>query len=373
MDPTGTSDPRICGKTVNRKIFILIPASTPSGPVKGAIALANALVSKRTVTLVTLKSGPGADTPLDSRVSYISLANVPGGLLGRVRAYSKLLMKEGGRESVASISMCFSADMVNMLCRRHAVVCASVRGNLLVNYRMDYSLPGIPLAIGHLVALSLFDHVVAMNSAMAEQVMFFIRTRPAVIGNFIDEKTLDLYRDNTERSGPIRFVFLGSLTLRKQPLQLLEALKTLREKDVDFTLDAIGVGPLMPAALSEVQRLGIQKEIHFHGHLADPYPLVASADALVLPSLSEGISRAALEALHLGVPCVLRKVDGNAELIQSGFNGILFEKNDDLPDAMMAAAELSRSVEGIRASLLPEEFRQCAAANCYLELVESAP
>ncbi len=357
--------------TVNRRFFILVPAPEPSGPVKGAIALANALASKRVVTLVTLKSGAGADTPLDSRVTHVSLADFPGGLIGRAKAYAKLLRNAGGQEKVASISMCFSADMVNMFCRRHAVICSSVRGNLLTNYRMDYGLPGLLLAIVHLITLSIFDHVVTMTSAMAEQVKFYIRTRPTMIGNFVDEKALDPYRNITKRNGPMRFVFLGSLTVRKQPLLLFQALAALRYHGFDVSLDVIGTGPLMSVALSEIQHLGFQDIVHFHGHLAVPHPVVTRADALVLPSLSEGVSRAALEALHLGVPCVLRKVDGNAELIQSGFNGILFEDDEDLPDAMMAAAELSRRYGDTRNSLLPDVFRQREAMNRYLELVET--
>ena len=51
---------------------------------------------------------------------------------------------------------------------------------------------------------------------------------------------------------------------------------------------------------------------------------------MVLPSFSEGVSRSALEALFLGVPCVLRDVDGASELIHDGINGYLFNENSEL-------------------------------------------
>ena len=47
-----------------RQIFITVPSPHPTGPIKGAYALANALAAERQVTLVTLKRGPGADAEL---------------------------------------------------------------------------------------------------------------------------------------------------------------------------------------------------------------------------------------------------------------------------------------------------------------------
>jgi glycosyltransferase involved in cell wall biosynthesis len=91
---------------------------------------------------------------------------------------------------------------------------------------------------------------------------------------------------------------------------------------------------------------------------------------MAIPSRSEGLSRAALEALHLGVPCVLRDTDGNGELVRPGVNGILFHDDADLADAVAAGAKLGR-MHGQRESLLPEPYRQHYAARQYLQLVDS--
>lgn len=132
-------------------------------------------------------------------------------------------------------------------------------------------------------------------------------------------------------------------------------------------MDILGDGPLGERTKSLVNEYGVQKSVHFHGHVKNPYPIVAAADVMVLPSLSEGLPRAALEALHLGVPCVLRHADGNIELIQPGLNGLLFEKDSELFEKMIQAAELSRSRLG--KSLLPGKFRQENSAKSYFELV----
>lgn len=355
---------------MNRKYFILIPSPHSSGPVKGAYALANALATTREVTLVTLKAGPGANTPLDERIRRVSLAEVSGGWRTRIQAYRQLLRKSGERKNLISISMCFSADMVNRFCGDAALTCASVRGNLLQNYRMDYGISGILLAMAHLVTLSGFDRVVAMTDAMAKQVRFYTRKQPAVIGNFVDEAALEPYRNAAMPFGPLRFVFLASLSVRKQPLLLIRAMHELRQQGREVTLDIIGSGPLLAVVRNEVRLLGLNEIVRVHGQLASPYALLASADAMVIPSLSEGVSRAALEALHLGVPCVLRDVDGNAGLVSNGENGGLFRQDSELANAMLRSAEISRC-RSVRSSLLPPGFRQATATQQYMELVEA--
>lgn len=353
---------------MKRTIFILVPSPHPTGPVKGAYALANALVSERRVVLVTLKHGPGVDATLDPRVELRSLADVAG-WRGRLRAYRAMLREAGGRASVASVSMCLSADLINSYCRAFAVTCASVRGNLLRNYRHDYGLPGTLFAVSHLVMLRSVDHVVTMTASMAEQVRFYTRSLPAVIGNFVDETALEAYRIADTSQGPLRFVFVGSLSERKQPGLVVRALGELHRRGYQVELDLVGDGPSRQQVETEVATQGLREMVRLHGHVRDPHPVIARADALVLPSLSEGVSRAALEALYLGVPCVLRGVDGNAELIGEHHAGQLFSRDDELASAMSSAAIAGRKF-GKRTSLLPSRFRQAIAAQQYLTLLE---
>lgn len=355
-----------------RHFFVLAPSSHPTGPVKGAYALANALAETRPVTLVTLKPGPGVDSPLDARVARVDLSQSGAHWRKRRDAYRALLRQAGGRYGAASISLCLSADWVNRGCREEAVICSSVRGNLPRNYRHDYGVLGLPLAVMHLRMLAGFDHVAAMTHAMARQVALHTRRMPAVIGNCVDEAALDRYRLATAPDEATRrFVFVGSLGPRKQPLLLLRAVHALLREGERVALDIVGDGPMRAQVEAEARRLGLQAVVTLHGHLRDPLPLVARAHAFVLPSLSEGVSRAALEALHLGAPCVLRNVDGNAEIISPGVNGALFEDDAALADAMRRAAAISTSQRGARASLLPPDCRQAEAARRYQALLEA--
>ena len=352
-----------------RTIFVLVPSLHPAGPVKGAVALANALSALRPVSLVSLKPGPGVDARLEPKVRVVQLHR-EGGWRARVAAYRRLLRAAGGRERVASISFCFSADAVNLLCRRDAVICSSVRGNLRNNYRFDYGPPGVPAAWMHLLLLRGMDRVVAMTRSMAEQISAYIGSPPSVIGNFVDEAALEPYRQRAGQTGPYRFVFVGSLSRRKRPDLVVRAAAELKARGVPARVDILGDGPLLASLQRYAGSLGLSDALHFAGHLADPYPVLAAADCLVLPSHSEGVSRAMLEALYLGVVCVARGVDGAGELISEGANGFLFRADSEVAAAMLRAAACTRS-RPARDSLLPPAFAQHSGAMQYLALVEA--
>lgn len=79
---------------------------------------------------------------------------------------------------------------------------------------------------------------------------------------------------------------------------------------------------------SLVARLGLQDHVVFTGWRTDALDIVASADILVHPSLSEGFGRAVLEAMALGRPVVASRVGGLREAIRNGENGFLVTPGD---------------------------------------------
>lgn len=367
-------DSRSVSVTSSRpRVVIVVPAPTPDGPVKGAYAMANMLSDKYDVTLVTLKDGPGAGAVLAPCITHISLAQASAGMLGKGYALRQLLSRMRREGPVVTLSMCFSADLANWLNRDRVFTVASVRGNLFENYRFDYGWAGTALAWLHMHMLGGMQRVIAMNMPMRDQLRPFIcDSKLTIISNFIDEQAVARHRVAMQPPVPFRFVFLGSLTERKCPILTIRALNVIRSKGMDATLDIIGGGPLLHQVRAEVARLSLQAHIACHGALTEPLPVVARAHALVLPSRSEGTPRAALEALHLGLPCVLRNVDGNGELIQEGVNGSTFNDDIDLPDAMQRTITLVQTLPAPRTSLIPAPFRQAHIENQLIAIVEMA-
>ncbi|MFA6142101.1 MAG: glycosyltransferase [Candidatus Omnitrophota bacterium] len=99
----------------------------------------------------------------------------------------------------------------------------------------------------------------------------------------------------------------------------------------------IGDGPERKSLESEVNRLGVDKNTLFTGHLGEEEKnaLLYLSDMTVLPSLSEGLGQVIIEAMILKKPVIATNVGGIPELITDKENGLLVEPRD--PRAMADA------------------------------------
>ncbi len=110
----------------------------------------------------------------------------------------------------------------------------------------------------------------------------------------------------------------AALTPEKGHRTLLAAAAILRSAVPDLHWALAGAGPERAPLQREAARLGVGDRLHWLGQVDDVASLLAEADVAVVPSLSEGLGTAALEALALGVPLVASGVGGLAELLADG-------------------------------------------------------
>jgi glycosyltransferase involved in cell wall biosynthesis len=92
-----------------------------------------------------------------------------------------------------------------------------------------------------------------------------------------------------------------------------------------------GEGPLKRSLQSQVRRKGLIKEVIFHDTIPNEELLSlyrrSDIDIVVLPSLSEGIPVALMEAMANGVPVIATAVGGVGELL-TGEAGVLIESGN---------------------------------------------
>ncbi len=349
--------------------FVIVPSAVLDSPVKGAAALANSLTRWFDVTFVVLKGGMSNFSLLNDDVQKIILSE-KGNFVQKVLFLRRLFKEKGGRDQVVSISSCLSADFMNSCCVDVAVTFATVRGDLPEVYPITYGKLGKWIAYCHLKRLSKMDYVISMTSSMSKQVKAYIKKDSPIIGNFIDEARLDGFRRKKPIVGSYKFVYTGSLIYGKQPQLLIQAIGNVVDRGFSVELDILGDGPLLDELKCQAGHLSNPKSIRFHGYVKEPFKYIAAADVLVLPSISEGVSRSVLESLYLGIPSVMRNIDGSSELIHDGVNGGLFNDDADLPDTMLEVAKLSRSNEWFDEVLIPEGFRQYPSVEKYIKLLE---
>ena len=204
-----------------------------------------------------------------------------------------------------------------------------------------------------------------MNKTIKKQVQKISNTKILLIRNFIDEENLKKYfRRKIDNTKIPSFIFLGDLTKRKGPLVLLKSFKKIA-KYQKLMLHIVGEGPLRDTLEKYIQKSNLGNQVILHGFLSNPYEILSKSDVMVLPSYSEGTPRAAMEALFLGVPIVLRDVDSNKDLVDKEIrNGELFKNNYELADMMLKTINVSRNRKS-RENLLPIEFRRTSIFKKY--------
>ena len=57
--------------------------------------------------------------------------------------------------------------------------------------------------------------------------------------------------------------------------------------------------------------------VHFLGYRNDAQELYKASDCFVMPSFREGLSRSIMEAMASGLPCIVSKIRGNTDLIDT--------------------------------------------------------
>ncbi len=115
--------------------------------------------------------------------------------------------------------------------------------------------------------------------------------------------------------------FLGRITFQKGPEYFIEAAaKVLKICDnVRFVM--AGSGDMMNRSIRQVARLGISDRFHFTGFLRgnEVQKMFALSDVYVMPSVSEPFGISPLEAMRSGVPSVISRQSGAAEVLKYAF------------------------------------------------------
>jgi len=114
-------------------------------------------------------------------------------------------------------------------------------------------------------------------------------------------------------------LFLGRLTEQKGPVQFLHAAKKVLTKNPDVLFVIAGKGELLPLLINMSLELGIAKSVRFLGYVPEEEQrrIYKLADVYVMPSTSEPFGITALEAMSSGVPVIISKTSGVAEIVKS--------------------------------------------------------
>jgi glycosyltransferase involved in cell wall biosynthesis len=133
----------------------------------------------------------------------------------------------------------------------------------------------------------------------------------------------------TDRS---HLLYVGRLSSEKNVSLLIRAIAELDKDNLAsmFQLHIVGSGPKEQELRTLVAEFGLETRTVFHGRLPlEELPRwYSAADAVVLPSVSEGLPRVMLEAMACGTPFIGTRISGVVDHIRDGENGFVVAPND---------------------------------------------
>jgi len=134
---------------------------------------------------------------------------------------------------------------------------------------------------------------------------------------------------------------------------LLKAFAAVSRRDAMLAI--VGSGPEEPHLRALVSELGIGERCHFEPATCNVADWLSRIDIFVLPSRSEALSNALMEAMACGCCPIASRVGGNPELIDEGENGLLFDVDN--------VGQLASQVEALLADPAHRQRLATAAAS----------
>ncbi|MGN1418411.1 MAG: glycosyltransferase family 4 protein [Acutalibacteraceae bacterium] len=143
---------------------------------------------------------------------------------------------------------------------------------------------------------------------------------------------------------------VGELNENKNHALVLKALAEAAKKDESFRFQyaIAGKGEKESELKTLADSLSIGDSVHLLGFREDMEDLYKAADVFVFPSFREGLAVSVMEAMAMGLPCLVSEIRGNVDLIDNGEGGWWFDPND--------AEALSKLLLRVQDETLREKF-----------------
>lgn len=129
---------------------------------------------------------------------------------------------------------------------------------------------------------------------------------------------------------PPVLLYHGRVDRRKGVLDMIEALRVLRDEGLRFHLVVSGIGPDLDEAARQLQATGLDALTTMRGYVDYDHAPEAygGADIFVSPTYAEGFSNTILEAMATGLATISCRVVGVVDCLRDDENGLLIEPGD---------------------------------------------
>ena len=167
-------------------------------------------------------------------------------------------------------------------------------------------------------------------------------------------------------------VSVGRFAPEKHFENIVPAAKALQAMNLTFMWHIVGDGSERARVEMLIIENGLKDYVILEGSKTNPYPYMKYADLFVHPSYIESQGMTVLEAMALGVPCVVTKSRGPCEFIEDGINGLLTEQSpESLTEKVLSILTDKTLFQSIKENTVcPEQFAPDRVMKQIEELID---
>lgn len=165
------------------------------------------------------------------------------------------------------------------------------------------------------------DHIMCVSELTRQTVINKYHQDPRKVSTMhnavepLPQEIQDIPERRSEREKVV--TFLGRITMQKGPEYFVEAAALVLKHSKNIRFCMAGSGDMMNAMIRLAAERGIADHFHFPGFMKgrQVYECLKSSDVYVMPSVSEPFGISPLEAMQCGVPSIISKQSGCAEIL----------------------------------------------------------
>lgn len=321
---------------MKKNILFIIPGIKKTGPITGVINILKNLDRENyTIHIISLKN-PSCEYQFE--IFKAITQNL------KIYRFSKWLLffhilKIRKYIHFYSINVVYSTgiipDFINgFFLPKHLNKVTTVRNIPIEDLRMQYGhiLGGIMTSIW-IKIFNRINHVVGHSKTICDYLNENKVSYPKLIYNGSD--CYEIYKYKSYREN-IRQMFsfsetdivighVGHHNYRKNIEIILRALALVDKK---FRFVSFGTGPLTNYFTNVAKELFIEDRVTWAGFKNEIYKYYWAFDIFILPSFSEGLSRALIDSYSASLPVIVSNIPSSIEIVEDGINGYVFDKYD---------------------------------------------
>lgn len=165
------------------------------------------------------------------------------------------------------------------------------------------------------------DHIICVSNLTRQTVIDKYHQNPnkvTTVHNAVAPLSADILALKPEKHIKGKVVtFLGRITMQKGPEYFVEAAARVLEKTKDIHFVMAGSGDMMERMIYLAAEKGLSDRFHFTGFLKGKqvYEMLKRSNVYIMPSVSEPFGISPLEAMQCGIPTIISKQSGCAEIL----------------------------------------------------------